>query len=269
MRCELHQICYSDATRAAVEPGFVPLDYRSNERPDWREYWPIRRHLRTATLDEDIAVGFFSPKFRQKTGLGADDVRRFVADTEADVVLFSPFFDQSAFFLNVFEQASLQHPGIGPVLDAAAAVVAPGVPAARLVMSSRDTVFCNFLVARPRFWRLWLDRCETLFAVAEAADTDVGRALNADAVHLGGDAPAKVFMIERVASLLLACRRDLAVRAFDPMRLPYAASAMAPFAAELAAMDALKVAHAVQPFDGYMAQFSALRQSIVGRLATR
>ena len=269
MRCRIHQIFYSEATRAANDPGFEPLDHLVNDRPDWREYWPIRRHLTTAPLDEDVALGFFSPKFRQKTTLDADAVHRFVAETaaETDVVLFSPFFDQSAFFLNVFEQAGLQHPGIAPTLEGAVRLIDPAVSAAGLVMSSRDTVFCNYLVAKPRFWRAWLDACEPVFAAAEAADTDLGRALNGHAEHLGGAAPAKVFMIERVASLLLATRRDFKVRAFDPTRLPIAAPAMSAFAKDLVALDALKLAHGLQPFDAYLAQFSALRQSIVGRMA--
>ena len=41
----IHQIYYSEQTRAELDPGFLPLDNSANERPDWREYWPIRRFL--------------------------------------------------------------------------------------------------------------------------------------------------------------------------------------------------------------------------------
>ena len=37
-----YQIYYSEQTRDALDPGFLPLDNLANPRPDWREYWPIR-----------------------------------------------------------------------------------------------------------------------------------------------------------------------------------------------------------------------------------
>ena len=43
----LYQIVYSSQTRAAVAAGFEVLDNLSNERPDWFEYWPMRRFLLT------------------------------------------------------------------------------------------------------------------------------------------------------------------------------------------------------------------------------
>jgi len=49
-RTHIFQIYYSNATREALDPGFVPLDNIRNERPDWREYWPIRRHLLNNSL---------------------------------------------------------------------------------------------------------------------------------------------------------------------------------------------------------------------------
>ncbi len=263
MAHKVYQIYYSEPTRARNDSGFAPLDYLSNDRPDWREYWPIRRFLLSHELDEQCAVGFLSPKFRQKTGLASDDVHGFIAQADADVYLFSPFFDQSAFFLNVFEQAAVQHPGIAETLTAAVALMAPSVPASRLVMSSRDTVFCNYFVAKPRFWRLWLQTCEILFAFAEQGQTPLAQALNADADHLGGAAPAKVFVIERVASLLLSLHREFKVRVFDPMHFPFAAASMAARGADLCTMDALKVAYGVQAHPGYLTQFARLRTAIV------
>ncbi len=267
MKHQVHQIFYSEKTRAENDPGFVPLDYLSNDRPDWREYWPMRRFLLSTELDEHTAYGFLSPKLAQKTNLGADDVHRFIAQADADVFLFSPFFDQSALFMNVFEQAGVQHPDIAPVLAAATALIEPSVPAKQLLMNSTNTVFCNYIVAKPRFWRLWLTLCERLFTVAEAGTSDLARALNASTDHLGGAAPAKVFVLERVASLLLTTRRDFHVRAHDPIGMPMALPAMEAYAAELCTLDALKIAHGVQPREAYLAQFSAIRQSVIERLS--
>ena len=103
----LYRIAYSEETAQDIEPGYLMLDNLANERPDWFEYWPIRRFLQNERLDESAFYGFFSPKFLAKTGLDHSAVVDFVrAKSEnADVVLFSPQADMNAFFLNVFEQA--------------------------------------------------------------------------------------------------------------------------------------------------------------------
>ena len=73
-RIELRQICYSAQTLEDLPEGMLALDYTDNERPDWREYWPIRRFLLNQTLADDTLYGFFSPKFSYKTELKASSV---------------------------------------------------------------------------------------------------------------------------------------------------------------------------------------------------
>ena len=72
-----------------LDPGFLVLDNSSNERPDWFEYWPIRKFLLNETLDEESFYGFLSPKFKQKTNLSAAAAREFVGleGSTTDVVL--------------------------------------------------------------------------------------------------------------------------------------------------------------------------------------
>ena len=62
------------------DPGFDVLDNSANERPDWYEYWPIRKFLLNETLDENAFYGFLSPKFKLKTNLSAAEVRDFIKD---------------------------------------------------------------------------------------------------------------------------------------------------------------------------------------------
>src|ERR1700682_4374243 len=50
-----------------LDPGFAVLDNSANERPDWYEYWPIRKFLLNEALDEDAFYGFLSPKLKSKT----------------------------------------------------------------------------------------------------------------------------------------------------------------------------------------------------------
>ena len=154
----LHQIYYSPQSRAELDPGFLPLDNLSNPRPDWREYWPIRRFLLSNSLEPESYYGFLSPKFKHKTGLSSAAVYEFIGgQTERpDVLLFSPYFDQIAFFLNIVEQGCINHPVMADTLNEAAALMFPGFRSGAIFAIAANTVFCNNFVAKPRFWSEWL-----------------------------------------------------------------------------------------------------------------
>jgi hypothetical protein len=74
----LYQVIYSAETLASAEPAYRVLDNLANERPDWREYWPMRRFLLSNALDEDAFYGFFSPKFGAKTLIEPAQAEAFV-----------------------------------------------------------------------------------------------------------------------------------------------------------------------------------------------
>lgn len=261
-KIEIHQIHYSNSTREQCDPGFLLLDNTENPRPDWREYWPIREFLRSRDLVPNTLYGFLSPKFKGKTHLASEKVFEFIENHDADVYLFSPFFDHSAYYINVFEQASANHPGILPTLQEAFALFPGGEDINQLVMSSRDTVFSNFLVARPAFWEVWHEYCERVFEIAESQDGPLAAALNADAPYVTEDAPAKVFVIERVASFLLS-EGNWRVKAFNPMELGYGDSFAANFKAELCILDALKIGFQETGAREYLDRFLEVRNRIL------
>ncbi len=151
----LYQIFYSDETRQRLDPGFIPLDNSANARPDWREYWPIRNYLLNNPLIEGDYYAFFSPLFKEKTRLDAAQTNAFILEPgpEPDVVIFSPMWDMSAFFLNVFEQCEACHPGMFDAASDFFQRIRPGVRLGDIVADSRNTVFCNYFAAKPPFWR--------------------------------------------------------------------------------------------------------------------
>ncbi len=268
IECSVHQIYYSEQTRLELDPGFAPLDNSANERPDWREYWPMRRFLLSEQLAPDAYYGFFSPKFKLKTTLTAAAVQEFVRQQDGgpDVISFSPFFDEMAFPLNIMEMAALHH-GCRDVFMQCAAMVAPQFQLDHSVMSSLDTVYCNYFVAKPRFWKEWLSKCELIFEIAEDGLTPLGRSLN-EVVNYGtGTAPAKVFVIERLASLILWSQRQWIVKSYDPLRLPR----LGPRHLELVTMpdllvlDALKIAHRHSGTDQYLTMYRQLRERLSHR----
>ncbi|HEX5458628.1 MAG TPA: class I SAM-dependent methyltransferase [Steroidobacteraceae bacterium] len=264
----IHQIYYSEQTRAELDPGFLPLDNSANERPDWREYWPMRAFLLGRELEPEAYYGFLSPKFKQKTTLTAaavDDFMRQRGGT-ADVISFSPFFDQMAFPLNIMELAVANHE-CRETFAQCASLVAPGFEIERSVMSSLDTVYCNFFVAKPRFWREWLAKCELIFELAEQGLTPLGQALNRVVTYGTATAPAKVFVIERVASLLLWSQKQWTTDRFNSILLPQASAKLLQVAGgpDLMMLDALKISYTSSGIEHYLALYRHLRDNIVKR----
>jgi 2-polyprenyl-3-methyl-5-hydroxy-6-metoxy-1,4-benzoquinol methylase len=259
----LFQIAYSEASRAAIEPGYAMLDNLANPRPDWYEYWPIRRFLLEEPLDEAAFYGFFSPKFRFKTGLSAAQVRAFVTAAvnaaQADVVLFSPQPDMGAFFLNVFEQGETFDPGLIDTCSQLLEGIGRAVPLRELVMDSRQIVFSNYFVARPAFWREWLQLNEALFAVCEGPDSPLREAL---CLPTSYPAQRKVFVQERMASLLLATQPQWRSVAHDPFGFAWSQSKLQQHPTEAYISDALKLAWRTQPFPEYLRAFGSVREQM-------
>ncbi|MGC2031720.1 MAG: hypothetical protein WA642_17005 [Steroidobacteraceae bacterium] len=241
----IFQILNHYTSREELDPGFAVLDNSANERPDWYEYWPIRRFLLNEALDEDAFYGFLSPKFELKTSLNFALVRDFIlgSDSATEVVLLSPSIHNSAYYLNVFEHGDAEHPGLKQVAQRLFERL--GVPSDldSLVSDSRNTVHSNYFIAKPRFWRAWLAINEQMFAIAESPSDALGGALRTPTRYRGGThVQMKIFIMERIATWLLTCDRSFAVRVRDPFvarsrlyKLPVAIMC-----------DALKIAFATQ-----------------------
>ena len=260
----IHQIYYSPTTREQLDPGFIPLDNLANTRPDWREYWPIRRYLLENPPEGDEFIGFFSPKFGEKTGLNAATVQEYIArqPDDTDVILLSPFFDQIAGYWNIFEHGMSHHPGIFDTFKLAANELLPGVVLEAITTDSRNTVFSNFFVAKPAFWQGWLAKNEILFAIAEKDNSDLAARLNAPVRYGKGEVQAKVFMMERMASFMLATEPTWRVQVHDPLLVPFD-PLYRQFRLELICMDALKIASTIRHATEYREAYRHLRNQIV------
>ncbi|HWV18534.1 MAG TPA: glycosyltransferase [Rhodocyclaceae bacterium] len=268
LAARIYQIFYSEESHKGLDGGFIPLD-NTGQRPDWYEFWPMRSFLLNNALQESAFYGFLSPKFREKTGLDATQVHAFMetVDASADVVTLSPFFDAGALFDNVFKQGANEHPDIWPVFVECAAMVAPGVNLDTLLMDSTNSVFCNYFLAKPRFWRHWLERAERLFILAEQNKSDLARALNAPTRHNNADnTPVKVFVIERLVSLILATEPQWQVRNFNPMPLPFAYPRTDKVKPGLALLDALKIAARQTGRSEFVQAYGGMRAQVIQQL---
>jgi hypothetical protein len=270
MTAHIFQIYYSTETRNLLDPGFLPLDNSKNQRPDWREYWPIRNFFLENSLVDGDYYGFLSPAFKAKTGLSSAALFDFVhaQGGEPDVVLFSPYYDQIAFFLNQWEQGGMTHRNQS-VFEQSLELVAPDFNMYDTACSAQNSVFCNYFVAKSRFWTAWFERCERVFRCAERADSALGLALSEDIDYKSQRTPTKVFIIERVASALIATQPHWRVKAYNPMLLPFSHSSVSTLGEELVALDALKIAFAVEPHQQYKKAFFQLRARFAEMQRTR
>ncbi len=263
-RVHPHVIGYSEATFSGIAPPWKPLDYRGNDRPDWQEYWPIRRFLMSEPLDEEAYYGFFSPRFTEKTGLDGAAVLRYVAQLpdDLDVILFSPQPDMGAFFLNVFEQNELFDPGFTAAAQRFCESAGLEVELGGLIMDSRQIVFSNYFLARPAFWRRWLALGEKLFNLCEQQpDLAAAMGLLAPTSYRDG-ITRKVFLMERLASLLLALEPAWRVHAYNTFRCAYSASRLNEFPGDAVVSDALKIAASTQKYPEFIHQFSKIRDKL-------
>lgn len=263
---KIHQIAYNEATHEQVRlGGFQVLDNTSNERPDWYEYWPIRRYLLTHALAPDTWYGFFSPKFTAKTGLDAFNVRNtilaFCAESAPDVILFSPQPDMGAFFLNVFEQAEFFDPGFIEAATRVLRAVGIEVPLAELVMDSQRIVFSNYFVAKRDFWQKWFSLTEAIFAISENPEHELSPLLCFKTTYSTG-AQRKTFLLERIASLLLALQPHWKTAAANPFNFAWSISSLREFPHKAYISDALKIAYRETGYPQYMQAFSQMRQEM-------
>lgn len=226
----IYQIHYTGGE--PLDPGFRVLDNSSNERPDWFEYWPIRNFLLNEILDEESFYGFLSPKFKQKTNLSAAAATEFVQRESgaADVILLSPTLQWTAYYWNVFQFGDAVHPGLLHVATQFFKRIGQPTNLQALVTHSRNEVYSNYIIAKPRFWRAWLDITEQLFEIAESQTDPLGGELRAATLYRGEKGvQMKIFIIERIATWILARDSAFVARVRDPFvtrsriyKLPFA-----------------------------------------------
>jgi hypothetical protein len=258
--CKIHQIYYSPESFAALDHGFIPLD-NSNGCQDWMEYWPIRQYfLNNPTSDDDL-LGFFSPRFFEKTGLSAADVHDHIkANPDKDVYLFNPYFHLAAWHPNVFVQARDSHPGLTETINEVMALLDIQLNAEDTIMSSMDSIFCNYFVAKVEFWKSWLIICEFIFQIAENKKSIHGKHLRHKTNYIRGALPMKIFVIERVASLLLNTTKKYKTNSILVFRnMGYKANKPIQFVEEMLALDALKRSFSATNDIYYLRAYDAAR----------
>jgi len=188
--------------------------------------------------------------------------------SNADVLSFSPFLDQSSLYLNPFEQGNEHHPGL---LDNAQKVVERlglDVKLSQLVCDHTTTIFCNYFVARYEVWKTWLALGEQLFAICEDPNDALGVVLSRSTTYRNeATTPMKVFLAERLITLVLEksglCARPCLDLEIAPLGIPGAGALMG----GLLICDALKGQFRKTGQKIFMDNYQYHRREICNRLA--
>ena len=217
--CQIHQIYYSDASRLRLDPGYLPF-CNFDDRRDWREYPAFQRLFRETWLDERILYGAWSPKFAEKTGLGSAQVHDYVQDLpdETDIVLFCPYIAELCLHQSVVHQGENRHPGL--LRTTLQLMAEAGRPMAPDQFNSHafDGIYCNFFAAKPAFWRAWFEVADLVLDPMRAS-AGLRRRLDQPVPYRDGTVPMGVFVLERLASILLAQDRSWRVAAYSPFSI--------------------------------------------------
>jgi hypothetical protein len=261
---KIFQICYSEATLTSVPAGMLALDNLANERPDWREYWPIRQYLLNQVLDDNTLYGFFAPRFGEKTGLSVSQIHEFVNQKYSgqSVVTFSPFWDLGAFFVNVIEQGDFFHDGLRDATMGFVKAAGFNQQIMESVMHSGNTVFCNYFLADKKFWMQWLAWGEMLFSVSEATRASQSCRLNGETRYGEAQVPRKVFVMERLASMLRASDADTGTLPYNTYQLPSSITPLNRFMEEAIQCDAYKQAWCLTHSEVALNKFVTTRQGV-------
>ena len=251
------------ATPAPVD-AMESLPPPGDEEASWGELGPISRCLKTLVTSEGVHYGFLPVDFESRTGYTLDAVEQFVATHGArhDVLLFSDHPHHVALFRNVFERGDFFAPGLMAWARLWVRSLGAQEDPGALVMSVDQMVISNCFVARPSFWRRWLELCASMRRVLDAAEgTDV-----ADEPAAAMHPHARVELMRCVPSYMLTCEPAWRVRSSDPFvhgRYPLAAMREDP--TDLVVAAALKHAMRSSSWPQYALAYHELRRRAVGQ----
>ena len=214
-------------------------------------------------MAEDCWYGFFSPRFPEKIGLSHAQVQDFIRSSPpaTDVVTFSPQPDMGAFFLNVFEQNEVFDPGFLPASEAFLASIGmvhtAGGAGNGFAANRIQQLFCRaagILARLAGFERKVV--CGMRRARKHVETSLLPRH------HLHGAVQRKVFLMERIASLLLTVNPAWKVRAYNTFACAWSASKLGDNKQDAVISDALKMAIREQGYPQYLSAFAAIRDKL-------
>lgn len=194
-----YHICYDEETKLSCPAGFTPL-HHGNNFARFNEIMPIFERLQTHSWEDGEFVGFFSPRFSEKTGLAPSSVKAAYHDMgdTFDAIFFSSFLDKACYFLNPWEQGDYFNPGLLVASQRLCSHAGFDLDLTNQVCTIDNTVFSHYLIAKKPFWDAWCVLVLKYFELAEADPVLSGaRVPYKDSMH-----SIHPFVVERFPTLI-------------------------------------------------------------------
>ena len=207
-----YHICYDDQTKESCPPEFTPL-YHENQYPDFKEIFPIMNCLLEREWKEGEFVGFFSPKFSQKTGLSPKSVFDALGKYGKTnmVICFTSYWEFAAYWLNPWEQADYSNPGVLEISQALADKINANIDLMSACVSMNKVAFSHFLIAPRPFWDEWLRITQIYLELLSSSKELAERRTD----YRGSSHLIHPFIIERVPTLILLINDFASIQFMD------------------------------------------------------
>jgi hypothetical protein len=176
-----------------------------------------------------------------------------------DVALFTSFPHLLAVFQSSFEQGEYLHPGLLQSSQEFLDRMGIGIDLAEHVTCLGDSVFSNYVVAKPSYWSRWQALAELFFDFVEGQGAKL-RSLERAVPHDNKHLPLKVFIQERFPSLLLSQHR---FEVFVPSRISDFSDYHPQLRPLLASCDMLKRQYGITRDAAYLETFRQTRRRLV------
>ena len=197
---ELFGIFYDETSRAAIAGDFTPLD-NSNGPALMYESYPILKQLEQSCPKNDDWLGFFSPKFSEKTLIKVNDIHNEIqhADKDVSVILLSSHWKTVASWPNIWLQGETYHPGLLQLTEKVVQMAGYKIDIRETFSTLSDGVFSNYLVAKKEFWMEW-QRLTSIYYMLIAKDENLAQY---STPYQRKTVPIHTFVIERFASIII------------------------------------------------------------------
>ena len=166
-----------------------------------------------------------------------------------------------AFFLNIIEQGETFDPGFYSTFNSFLNTFDNNIKIENLVMDSTNIVFSNYFIASSEFWSEWLRICEKLFEIAEDQKSELSKFI-CFPTNYGNNVQRKVFMIERIASLILSNSNMWKIKIKNPINMAWSSLPTNKFMNEAILSDALKISYNQTKNIFYLEEFLNIRKNV-------
>jgi len=107
--------------------------------------------------------------------------------------------------------------------------------------------------------------CEQLYEISEKNNSELAHLMNKNVIHSEDNYPAKVFVIERIISLLLIFNGNFKVKVYNPLSLPFTSAQISNDKNILIILDALKLSFTETNISEYLEVYLNIRSNLLKR----